>query len=75
MEGKGKLEFELPKQEIDFRVAVRSMDLAIFILDIELDLYKKAKYGEDSEKWDELKVYFNNKILNSGISDLIRSIP
>lgn len=77
MEGKGILEFDLsdPHQEIDFRLAVHSSDLALLLLDIRMELRNKAKHGEDAHKWYEARDLVFGMIRESGLDDLLERIP
>lgn len=79
MECKANLEFNLPEQEVDFKVAVASLDLALFILEFKQEVRSKAKYGQLKEgevlSWYDFYDFLNESVRESGISDLINSIP
>lgn len=79
MECKANLEFNLPEQEFDFKVAVAGLDLALFILEFKQEVRSKAKYGQLKEgevlSWYDFYDFLNESVRESGISDLINSIP
>lgn len=79
MECKANLEFNLPEQEVDFKIAVASLDLALFILEFKQKVRSKAKYGQLKEgevlSWYDFYDFLNESISGSGINDLIESIP
>ncbi len=77
MECKVNLEFDLPEQELDCNLAIKGLDLALFILDIRNDIRDKYKHSEDGkevEKWGDFQDYFRDKLTDSGLLDLIESI-
>jgi len=80
MEGKATLEFNLPEQEIDFQLASHGEKLALFILEIKEELRIKWKYpstleGNEKVSWKEVADFFNSSLRESGLSDLLNSIP
>ena len=75
MEGRGILEFNLPEQEIDFRLAVHSSDLALLLLKIKMEFRNKAKHGENPREWYAARDLVYGMIRESGLDDLLESIP
>ncbi len=80
MECKATLEFKLPEQEYDFSVASKGLDFAVFLFNLKQDLRAKRKYpasldGEEKVSWGDVEDYFNNRLRNSGLYDLIDTMP
>lgn len=77
MEGKGKLEFELPFQEVDFKAATHGMDLALLLIEIRSEIHMKVKFEENDEerrKWEEFEEFINDRLESNLLLDLINSV-